>query len=74
MITITYGSREPPSLTIRGHSGYATQGTDIVCAAVSALFVTLSNSLTEYYRVHERPCIGQERAGRRAYYVARQDI
>lgn len=48
MITITYGSREPPSLTIRGHSGYATQGTDIVCAAVSALFVTLSNSLTEY--------------------------
>ena len=48
MITITYGSREPPSLTIRGHSGYATQGTDIVCAAVSVLFQTLVNSLTEY--------------------------
>ena len=48
MITITYGSREPPSLTIRGHSGYATQGTDIVCAAVSTLFGTLANSLTEY--------------------------
>ena len=48
MITITYGSREPPSLTIRGHSGYATQGTDIVCAAVSALFQTLIDSLNEY--------------------------
>ena len=48
MITITYGSREPPSLSIKGHSGYSTKGTDIVCAAVSALFETLSNSLTEY--------------------------
>lgn len=48
MITITYGSREPPSLTIRGHSHYATEGTDIVCAAVSTLFGTLANSLTEY--------------------------
>lgn len=48
MIKITYSSREPPSLTIRGHSGYSTHGTDIVCAAVSALFLTLANSLSEY--------------------------
>lgn len=48
MIEITYGSREPPSLTIRGHSGYSTQGTDIVCASVSVLFLTLVNSLNEY--------------------------
>ena len=48
MIEITYGSREPPSLHIRGHSGYSTQGTDIVCASVSALFLTLVNSLNEY--------------------------
>ena len=48
MITITYGSREPPSLSIKGHSGYSTEGTDIVCAAVSVLFQTLVNSLTEY--------------------------
>lgn len=48
MIEITYGSREPPSLVIRGHSGYSTQGTDIVCASVSALFLTLVNSLNEY--------------------------
>ncbi len=48
MIEITYGSREPPSLTIRGHSGYSTHGTDIVCASVSVLFLTLVNSLNEY--------------------------
>ena len=48
MIKITYSSREPPSLVIRGHSGYSARGTDIVCAAVSTLFLTLANSLSEY--------------------------
>ena len=48
MIEITYGSREPPSLTIRGHSGYSTHGTDIVCASVSTLFNNLVNSLSEF--------------------------
>ena len=48
MINITYGSREPPSLTIKGHSGYSTEGTDIVCAAVSTLFLTLANSISEF--------------------------
>ena len=48
MITITYGSREPPSISIKGHSGYSTEGTDIVCAAVSVLFQTLIDSLNEY--------------------------
>lgn len=48
MINITYGSREPPSLTVCGHSGYSTKGTDIVCASVSTLFLTLANALSEY--------------------------
>ena len=48
MIKITYGSREPPSLVFQGHSGYSTEGTDIVCAAVSTLFVTLVNSIAEF--------------------------
>ena len=30
---------------LRGHSGYAEQGSDIVCAAVSALSITCANSL-----------------------------
>ena len=47
MIKITYTSREPPMLLIQGHSGYSTEGTDIVCAAVSTLFLTLVNSLYE---------------------------
>ena len=47
MIKITYTSREPPMLLIQGHSGYSTEGTDIVCAAVSTLFLTLVNSLHE---------------------------
>lgn len=48
MIKITYSSREPPSLTVKGHSGYGKHGTDIVCASVSALFVTLANSVAEF--------------------------
>ena len=31
---------------VRGHAGYAEQGKDIVCAAVSALTLTLENSLS----------------------------
>jgi len=30
-----------------GHSGYAKEGQDIVCSAVSTLMETLANSLTE---------------------------
>lgn len=48
MIEITYGSREPPSLVIRGHAGYSTYGTDIICSAVSALYQNLVNSITEF--------------------------
>ncbi|MEY8283224.1 ribosomal-processing cysteine protease Prp [Lachnospiraceae bacterium 50-23] len=32
---------------VTGHAGYAEQGKDIVCAAVSALTITLHNSLVE---------------------------
>lgn len=31
---------------VRGHAGYAEQGKDIVCAAVSSLTLTLENSLS----------------------------
>ena len=47
MIKIIYSSREPPMLLIHGHSGYSKEGTDIVCAAVSTLFLTLVSSLYE---------------------------
>mgnify|MGYP005756881029 FL=1 len=32
---------------VRGHAGYAEYGKDIVCAAVSALTITLENALSE---------------------------
>jgi len=42
MITI---SRKQNQITIEGHANYAPMGQDIVCASVSALFITLMNSI-----------------------------
>lgn len=41
MITVTY-YREHCRVRIDGHAGYAPEGQDIVCAAVSALAYTLA--------------------------------
>lgn len=35
------------SLTLKGHSGYAESGKDIVCAGISSLFFALHRSLHE---------------------------
>lgn len=43
MITVEY-DRTVPSLRVYGHAGYAEKGSDIVCAAVSAL----SQALAKY--------------------------
>ena len=32
-------------ITIKGHSGYAEEGSDIVCASVSSIAITTVNSL-----------------------------
>lgn len=32
-------------ITIKGHSGYAEEGSDIVCASVSSISITTVNSL-----------------------------
>lgn len=42
MIVVTI---EPNEVNIRGHSGYAESGKDIVCAAVSALLQTTIKSV-----------------------------
>ena len=44
MITIT---TTPHKLTITGHAGHAEHGQDIVCAAVSALALTLIHSIEQ---------------------------
>ena len=50
MINITVKKRNGSYLDFlsRGHAGYAEDGQDIVCAAVSALIITTVNSLDEF--------------------------
>lgn len=50
MITITVGTRRNSyvSFTSKGHAGYAPEGQDIVCAAVSALIINTVNSLERF--------------------------
>ena len=43
------------TLEIDGHSGYATEGSDIVCAGISSLFCTLANALEDRFgAVHKK--------------------
>lgn len=39
---------------VTGHAGYADLGTDIVCAGVSALYITVTNTLLSFGRTFER--------------------
>ena len=45
MIEIKYNASEL-ELNINGHAGYAEEGKDIVCSAVSCLFYTLAETLS----------------------------
>ena len=49
MIEITFTDNEKKEyvLEIKGHANYAEEGKDIVCAAISTLFYTLSNALED---------------------------
>lgn len=44
MVLVT---RSPNRITLKGHAGYAQQGEDIVCAAVSILAQTLIKSVED---------------------------
>ena len=46
-ITVIKKKQNIKSIQATGHSGYAEQGEDIVCSAVSVLMETLANGLTE---------------------------
>ena len=50
MINITVKKRKGSYLDFlsKGHAGYAEEGQDIVCAAVSALIITTVNSLERF--------------------------
>ena len=50
MTEVTFYQKESGELTgfrIEGHAGYAEEGEDIVCAAISALAVNTVNSINE---------------------------
>lgn len=48
MIRISVAHNEDTcSIVIEGHAGYAESGKDIICAAVSTLYLHLMNSITE---------------------------
>ena len=50
MITITVKKRNDTYIEfrIKGHAGYAEEGQDIVCAAVSVLIINTVNSLETF--------------------------
>ena len=42
-----------------GHSGYAEEGSDIVCSAVSTLMETLANGLTEIVKAETKVVVDE---------------
>lgn len=50
MITATFNKKNEliTNFTIEGHANFASSGNDIVCAAVSALVIATSNTLSHY--------------------------
>ncbi len=51
---------EIKSLYMSGHSGYAEQGSDIICASASTLFYTAVNSLEELCSLKDIAVINED--------------
>ena len=52
MIRASFGIRNSSAeFTVKGHSGYAQAGNDIVCAAVSSAVYMAANTVTEILKV-----------------------
>ena len=65
MIRVTvYKTRrhEYVGFDVSGHAGYAEAGSDIICAAVSALVITTVNSI-EKFTEDETSCVSDEDSG-----------
>ncbi|HJB87893.1 MAG TPA: ribosomal-processing cysteine protease Prp [Candidatus Blautia excrementigallinarum] len=56
MITVTVSKKNNSytEFVSRGHAGYAEEGQDIICAAVSALIISTVNSLEALTKDHFR--------------------
>lgn len=47
-VQIAKKNRECIRVTVKGHAGYAEEGRDIICAAVSILMVNTANSIEAF--------------------------
>ena len=54
--------QEYTGFDLSGHAGYSEQGSDIVCAAVSALVINTVNSVSEFTQ-DETSCVSDEESG-----------
>ena len=45
------GASRITGFSIKGHSGYAEEGSDIVCAGISALVITTENALCQLVKL-----------------------
>ena len=50
-ITITKKNQDIIAIEAKGHSGYASEGSDIVCSAISVLTQNLINSLIQIVKI-----------------------
>ena len=59
-ITVIKKKQNIKSIQATGHSGYAEQGEDIVCSAVSVLMETLANGLTEIVKAQAKVMVDEQ--------------
>ncbi|MCR5618194.1 MAG: ribosomal-processing cysteine protease Prp [Clostridiales bacterium] len=59
-VIIDRSGEDIKALYISGHSGYADQGSDIICAAASTLFYTAVNALEELCSIKDAAVIDQD--------------
>ena len=54
MITVTFNCSDDLicGFTVSGHSGYAEEGSDIICAAVSSAVLMTANTITEIQQIN----------------------
>ena len=50
-----------------GHAGYGTQGTDVVCAAVSSAVMLVCNAVTDFFGTKALAEVGEDRVTLRVH-------
>ena len=62
MISILIVKSKQNIITVEatGHSGYAEQGSDIVCSAISTLMQNLANGLTEVVKAEAKVIVDED--------------